>query len=272
MSPRAELLERGFTVFPGVLSEAEVSAFRAIADRLVAAQSEEDRRAHRALGSLISIWRAPELAELITHPGAREIFSALGYPAPCFSGGYLLSKPLGPTPTFWHQDWCFWDDPSSEELDPPQIGLLYYLTPTSAGDGALRCLPGSQRTRHALHDRLEAADLKSLRRVDDPGDALFGSVAGEVAVGVRAGSAIAMDARLLHAAHPNRSARARPLITLWYFPRWERLAEATRAFLGAPEPLEDWPSAPRERVRAMMRRYEGGAAPATPTERGPRLR
>ncbi len=89
---------------------------------------------------------------------------------------------------------------------------MYYLTDTSPENGCLRVVPGSHRQKHPLHDADQAHD-EALSRVDDPDDPLYGSLAEEKAVPVRAGDLVIGDSRLLHAAYANQSSQERSLIT-----------------------------------------------------------
>ena len=129
------LLADGFEVVEGLLPAALLDRLRAEAARLVAGEPPERRTAHRSLGSLIDVARSPLFAELVALPAALARFSAWGYPRPRFTGGYVFDKPAGSGPTFWHQDWYFWDDPVSLSPRPAQVGLLFYLRDTSVENG-----------------------------------------------------------------------------------------------------------------------------------------
>ena len=82
---------------------------------------------------------------------------------------------------------------------------------------------------------------------------------------VRAGDLVIGDARLLHAAHGNATARRRTVITMWYLPRYDELSEPLRAAfqerLYAPPP-PDLPAAELDRIRRLLPDYAGTADPA----------
>ena len=259
------LVDSGFEVIDGVVPPPLLEALRHEVVRLVANEPAERLAAHRSLGSLIDVARSALFAELVALPGMLARFAAWGFPHPRFTGGYVFDKPPGSGPTFWHQDWYFWDDPVSARSTPAQVGLLYYLSDTSVSTGCLRLLPTARRARHPLHDLLLQSDKRALRRGDGP-PALFASADGELPVPVMAGSAVALDARVLHSAYANLGAVSRPLVTLWYVADEAALSEPTRAAFGSPALPEGWP---RERVEPLLMRYAGTATPAATTERGP---
>lgn len=69
------------------------------------------------------------------------------------------------------------------------------------------------------------------------------------------------DARLLHAAHANRTNDRRTLITLWYQPDFASLPERVQAQL-APQvrrPSTPWPAEAQAKLDAMHPRYDGPA-------------
>jgi hypothetical protein len=253
---------RGFEVLEGALTPAQVEAGRAEVARLAASEPEERREAHRALGSLISIERSPLFLGWAGFSWTKRFFAARGFEAPRFTGGYLFDKPPGCGASFWHQDWYFWDEPESAAEAPPQLGLLFYLSDATVETGCLKVLPRSQHQRLLQHDLLAASDKRALRRGEGPPE-LFATAAGEVHVPVRAGDAVALDARLLHAANANRGPKPRPLVTFWYVPDEARLSGRIRAAFGNP-------AAPSPELEEWMLRYPGSEPPAQTSERGPK--
>lgn len=272
---RDKLTAEGYCVLEGVLDPALLAEVRAISARALASVSAEHRARNKSQGSLINISDHPGYAALIGHDGARRTFQRLGFADPCFSSGYLISKPPAGPPLFWHQDWWGWDDPLSYSNEIAQIFFMYYLTDTAQRNGCLRVLPGSHRRPHPLHKAIQAHDA-DLSRVEDPDDPLYGPQEGEVPVPVRAGDLVVGDARLLHSAHGNDSDDERSLITLWYHPQVSALPAGMRARIRAiferrevdTDPggaeamtLDDWPESERSLVADLLPPPEPGVAP-----------
>ena len=151
------------------------------------------------------------------------MFARLGFRGTRFSSGYVISKPPGGPALFWHQDWWGWQHPISREDRIAQVALFLYMTDTTRRNGCLRLVPGSHRSRHALHDLVDAHD-PTLAEVKNPDDDAFASHPDEVDVPVAAGDVVVVDARLIHGAHPNRSEEERTNITLWWHPDYESAA------------------------------------------------
>jgi hypothetical protein len=280
-----DLREDGVTVVPDVLDRAMLERTRVRASALLAELPAEHRAERRAAGSLVHVAADPFFAELIAWRPALAALERLGLPGARFSSGYLISKPPGGPPLFWHQDWWGWDDPASYQPEPLQVFLMYYLADTDRARGCLRAIPGSHRRRHPLHDILPAAHEGELSRATDLGHPAFATAAGEVALPVAAGDLVVGDARLLHAAHANGGAAERPLITLWYHPRFAQQPPAIRARVArilrregvdtdpggraavASFP-ESWPAAARARIAPLLATDDGDAVPQ-PWNRAP---
>lgn len=252
------LNENGYVVIPGLLEGEVVEALHARSQAILADLPVEHRERNRSQGSLVPLADHPAFADVIGSPALRAAFTAFGFPDPRFSSGYLISKPPGGPPLFWHQDWWGWDDPISYTPQIAQIFVMIYLSDTSSENGCLRVIPGSHRRHHPLHDA-PAAHGEALSRVDDPNHPLYGRIEGEIDVPVMAGDVVFGDARILHAAHGNGSDAERSLLTLWYHPDYRSLPAGMRARIrglfdrqGADTDvadadaltLEDWPDAP----------------------------
>ena len=222
------LLTDGFCVIENALDPPLLESVQRTSAEVLERVSAEHRAQNRSQGSLVNTADYPDYATLIGNPRARAAFSELEFADPRFSSGYLISKPPGGPPLFWHQDWWGWDDPISYTEAVAQVFLMYYLTDTSLENGCLRVVPGSHRRKHALHDADQAHD-EALSRVDNPTDPLYGALAEEKAVPVRAGDLVIGDSRLLHAAYANQSSQERSLITLWYHPDFGSLPAGMRA-------------------------------------------
>lgn len=222
------LLTDGYCVVKGALDASLLESVRRISAAVLERVSAEHRAQNRSQGSLVNTSDYPEYAGLIGNPRARATFAELGFADTKFSSGYLISKPPGGPPLFWHQDWWGWDDPISYTETVAQVFLMYYLTDTSPENGCLRVVPGSHRSKHAIHDADQAHD-DALSRVDNPNDPLYSALPDEQAVPVRAGDLVIGDSRLLHAAYANQSSEERSLITLWYHPDFGSLPAGMRA-------------------------------------------
>ena len=273
----------GYCVVRDVLDRAMLARLRRRTAALLQSLPAEHRRRQRAAGSLVHIAADPAFAALIAWPKALAALDAAGLGGARFSSGYVISKPPGGPPLFWHQDWWGWDHPSSYGGAIHQVFLMYYLADTAPENGCLRVVPGSHRRRHRLHGLLPGAHAERLARAADPADPAFAAVREERAVPVRAGDLVIGDARLLHGAYANRSAAERPLITLWYHPHFDRQPAAIRARVarilhrqdvdtdpaGGQTPFPaGWPAAARGTIAPLLADYRGRAAPL-PWNRNP---
>ena len=239
-------------------------------------ESEADREAVKSNGSMCHLADNPEFADIIASPAIAGCLSEVGASDPRFTGGYLISKPAGGPPLFWHQDWWGWTEPESYEARAHQLFAMIYLTDTRVENGCLRVIPGSHRRDHELH-RAEAAHSEALAAFRNPDDPAYGSHPDEVPVPVRAGDILIGDARLLHSAYGNRTAEERPLVTLWYMPHWRDMPAGMRALAykgymrgddiptsSARRPLTflDWPGPLLKRIEPLLPPDDGeGAAP-----------
>ncbi|WP_176473029.1 phytanoyl-CoA dioxygenase family protein [Sphingomonas lenta] len=261
-SLRAELLERGFARVPGVLSPDEVGRLREVTDGLLSEHAARNA-AYKAQGSMIPVTKHPALADLVAHPRALGVLARLGWPRPSFTDGYVISKPGGSPPLFWHYDWFAWEDGAGAGEVPPQLFAMYYLTDTRRENGCLRVIPGSHRRHNALHDLLVEPHGAALTAAADLSDPAFSERPDEEDVPVAAGDLLVGDARLLHAAHANGTAERRTLITLWYQPDFAALPERVQAQLAMQvrRPGEGWPRQARAKLEALFPSYAGGAEP-----------
>lgn len=228
-TPHQALIEDGFFIFKGILTKEQVRILQEASDRLLAAYDPEERKRMRYQGSNIPLgFQVREIAELIANPKSLAALAALGFDQPKFRSGYLLSKPPMAPPLYWHQDWPYWDDPISAEDDPAQVFLMYYLTDTTPENGCLRAIPGTHRKRHPLHDRLPDAHTEATYKAQGV-EPMFEIQPDEVNIPVEAGDLVVGDARVLHAAHGNRSNSERTCIVFWFFPRYDALPEPIKA-------------------------------------------
>ena len=262
-STRRQLEDDGFCIIEGALDEACIEHLRAVTDRILDDHGTEHFEDQRSTGSMISVCSDPSMAELVVAPEVLATFCELGFPSPTWFGGFVISKSAGGPPLFWHQDWWGWDDDCSYRDPVLQTFMMVYLVDTDRDNGCLRVIPRSHLHRTDLHDKLDAAHDEAIRRYENPEAAAFQPAAGELDVPVRAGDLVLGDARLLHVAHANRSKQRRTVITLWYFPQFDRLPEVIRArVVEASGPLSDgWAGPAGPRLEPFLPRYDGKVAP-----------
>ena len=258
---RHQLISEGYCHLREIAADDMIHRIRQTADRLAEELPAERKEKHRLQGSLIAVWDHPELAPLIALPAALQALRQLGFPEPKFMSGYIISKPPETAPAlFWHQDGFGWSEPISYTDTPVQFFLMYYLIDTNRDNGCLRVIPGSHLKRHRLHglppahtDEIQKADASHPALQTDP---------DEVDVPVKAGDLVIGDARLLHAAHPNRSNQRRTVITLWFCPTYDQLPETLQAIYGKPRSRpENWPQAAWALIERLLATYRGDAAP-----------
>ena len=259
-----QLLEQGFCKFENILDEPMLDELRRVTDELLAQQTPEEKERFRYQGSNISIVAQHAVfPRLFTWPKTLAALRELGYERPKWMSGFLLSKPPHAPPLYWHQDWAAWDDPISGEAEPTQLFLMYYLHDTSRENGCLRVIPGTHRKRIPFHDELPLphTDASNYAMLDSP---LFRTHPDEVDVPVQAGDLLIGDARLLHAAHPNKTNERRTLLTLWYMPKFDELPDSIKATFSRPESLqpEEWGDVETGRaMQSLLASYSGNAQP-----------
>ena len=262
---RDVLLSSGYVLVKDVLGPALLDELRRVTDGLLAQQSREDAERYRYQGSNISVaYQHPVFARLFALPRALQAIRELGFNSPRWWSTFLLSKPPHAPPLYWHQDWWDWDDPVSASPVPAQVFLMYYLTDTNPTNGCLRVIPGTHYQRNPLHDLLPPAHTRETYEAN-PNSVIFSTRPDEVDVPVQAGDLLIGDARMLHAAHANQTDRHRSLLTLWYFPDFDRLPEPIRAYAARKTPLQlpDWWTEPEgSLMEPLIPRYTGSAAPA----------
>ena len=213
------------------------------------------------------------MARLVAYPPMLAALAGLGFDNPKWGSGFIISKPPHSPPLFWHQDARFWDEPISYTPRTIQCFLMIYLVDTAPHNGCLRLIPGSHLKRHRLHDALPDAHEHDLSRADDTEHAAFQRAEGEVDVPVKAGDVVMGSARLLHAAHGNKSDQRRTNITLWYYPDYERLPESIRAYLADTDWPSEWYAPNRDLLDPLRPLYDGDAPPIKLNRKpGPQLR
>lgn len=274
-TPKEQLRQQGFVAIPGVFSATEMDALRKTSDAVLKGTSDEHRERFRSNGSLCNLAELPEYADLLSDSRLLEALHALGAEDIRWTSGYLISKPPGGAPLFWHQDWWGWDSTISYSDAPAQLFVMIYLTDTRIENGCLRVIPGSHRKAHPLH-HLSAAHTKALATEVDNQNPAYASHPDELAVSVRSGDVVIGDSRLLHSAYANTTEHERPLLTLWYIPNWGSLPDDVQATLrdiyerkvvdiddGEDDlpTCEAWPASAFEQIRELIPRVDGDHAP-----------
>jgi hypothetical protein len=258
--PRAQLLRDGYCHFPQILDDDLLERTRRASDQLLDALPQEHLDEQKSTGSLVSVYEDPLFGELVAAPCARDALTQLGFDHPKFASGFVISKPGGSPPLFWHQDWWGWDEECSYTWDQPmQAFLMWYLVDTTLNNGCLRVLKGSHRKRHRMHDEVPDAHTAELRAVADPDHPAYQAQAEEEDVPVKAGDLVVGDSRLLHSAHANKTEQRRTVITLWYYPAWDELSEPIQARMAKAGMDDRWPVDAYERIGSLFPTYDGDA-------------
>lgn len=274
-SPLARQLEQfGFVHAPGMLAPTFIESLLLRAQATLFRESQEAREAVRSNGSLIHLGDNPEYADIVSAPMIELLLRDCGATDPRWTGGFLISKPAGGPPLFWHQDWWGWDDPTSYEARAQQLFVMIYLTDTAPENGCLRVIPGSHLTDHPLH-HLESAHSEGMQGYLDPSNPAYADHPDQLAVPVKAGDVLVGDARLIHSAFANRTSEERPLLTLWYMPHWSAMPAPMRALaykgfmrgddirssVARPATALDWPEPIRKSVEHLLPPGDGGVPP-----------
>lgn len=272
---RRQLFNDGVCVIEDILDNAMLSYIQTIANTKIATLSTAHRKQQKSTGSMVANRYLPQLDTLITWPQIWHALDHLGYSDSKFSRAYLISKPAYSPQLFWHQDFTAWRGESRAYASiSPQLFAMFYLVDTTPKNGCLRIIPGSHRQRHALHNYIGSAHSAASRNLEDPTSPLYSFVEDELDITARAGDMILGDGRALHAAHANRTADERPLITIWYHPLFSQLGEATQRQISdlAQAEIADWPKKNRQTIAPVIANYKG-TVPPLPRDRipGPEL-
>lgn len=262
---RKQLIDDGFVIYKNVLNSELLADLRRVTTRLIDGISADDAEKYKYQGTNVKVdFQDPVFARLFALPAALDALRELGFDKPKFWSAFMLSKPPNGPPLYWHQDWWAWDEPISLRPEPPQIFLMYYLTGTNRENGCLRVIPGTQRKRIKLHDMLREAHTDATRAATLD-EAEFTQHPDEVDIAVDAGDVVIGDARILHAAHQNKTDKHRTLLTLWYFPDYDNLPDSIKARVARKTPMQPpdwWEGDAGNAVEPLIPRYDGDAQPA----------
>ena len=203
-----ELEDKGFIQARSLFDAAFMDSLLLKAHATLFRESAQAREAVLSNGSLIHLADNPEYADVIAAPALSNLFRECGATDLRFTGGFLISKPGGGPPLFWHQDWWGWDDASAYQPRAQQLFAMIYLTDTSIENGCLRVIPGSHE-RPRLH-HLDTAHSEGMQGFRDLSNPAYADDPDQLAVPVTAGDVLIGDARLIHGAFANRTARNGP--------------------------------------------------------------
>ena len=270
----AELEDVGFIHARGVLDPSLMDSLLLRAQATLFRATAESREAVKSNGSLIHLADNPEYADVIAAPALLQLLRDCGATDPRFTGGFLISKPGGGPPLFWHQDWWGWDDDSAYQPRAHQLFAMIYLTDTGVGNGCLRVIPRSHRLDHLLH-HLETAHSETMQAYENPSNPAYADHPDQLAVPVKAGDVLIGDARLIHGAFANRTGGERPLLTLWFMPHWSSMPPEMRALaykgfmrgddipssVASPSTFLEWPEPLKSRIAHLLPPDDGGVAP-----------
>ena len=225
-------------------------------------------------GSLIHLADNPEYADVIASPALLELLRLCGATDPRFTGGFLISKPGGGPPLFWHQDWWGWDDDSAYRPRAQQLFAMIYLTDTNIENGCLRVIPGSHRRDHPLH-HLDTAHSEGMQGFKDPSNPAY---ADRSRSGGRAGQArrrpdrrCAADPRRLCQPDGGGTATADLVVhaalefdaapRCAHSPIRASCAATTFCRASTPQTFLDWPEPLKRRIAHLLPPDDGGVPP-----------
>jgi ectoine hydroxylase-related dioxygenase (phytanoyl-CoA dioxygenase family) len=221
--------EQGYAVIEDFLPRDALATLRGAVDRAV--QRPPMAGCERPHNRLVPLrWNDPSVDIVLGHrERRRRIATSVGGDDLRWISGYISIKHARSPALWWHQDWWCWDHPVSLRPAPTQVALLCYLSDTHERSGALRVLPGSHRRSVALHSALPAAHAQGAALAED--HAVLSDQPGQLTLSARGGDAVALDYRLLHGTHANRSDKRRDCVLLSFTPSWHELPADLRAHL-----------------------------------------
>ncbi len=198
---KARFDELGYFFPLRVMSEARAADYRARLDAL------DNEIRQRKLGHGTQLNQMHLVAcfanEIVRNPLVLDAVEAIIGPDILVWGSTFFIKPArSPGYVSWHQDLTYWglEDPSA------MVSAWLALVPVTRANGAMRFVPGSQKSGLAPHDDLFDTDNVLYRgqraRVDIDEDAV-------VHVELEPGEISLHHGHLLHASAPNPSAEAR---------------------------------------------------------------
>ena len=262
---KKQLVEEGYCVVPAAMNRAEIAEIAEMSHELLEAPENQQFQEDKFTGSLVPLSKHPNFAKLIAHRATLGALSALGFKPPRWLSGFIISKPPGGPSLGWHQDGWYWDEDVAYARYPVQLFAMYYLQDTTRANGCLRVIPRSHVQEMPLHKIIGAAHSTEVREADHTKDPAHMDAPGAVDVEVKAGDLVLGDARMLHAAHPNKSDKRRTLITMWYLPEYDKLPAQMVERIGnlhihqVGELYKTWPEQAVSTVRSLVPDHDTAA-------------
>lgn len=161
------------------------------------------------------------LDSLIRHPSILDaVEGVIGPDILCWSSTFFIKEPHDPGFVSWHQDSTYWG------LDPADIVTAWVaLSESTAENGAMRVIPGTQKLAQVAHrDTFAANNLLTRGQeiavdVDESRAAMLSLQPGEMSL---------HHVRLIHGSDPNPSGKRRIGFAIRYLPTHVRQVEGTR--------------------------------------------
>ena len=232
LEKRADLVEKGYAIIPGVMQTQLLEELRAWSTDVFSRVNVDSKYRYQGSDIHVSapqIWSEQDgqgderkfpdaiVPKILEQPDQLEMCRLIGLEGLRSDGTIIvLSKPGHGPPLYWHQDYMYWNSPEAATPWPTRIFLSYYLSDTNRKNGCLRVIPGSHRKRLDLHDTLPDAHEAEIQAIDDPAHAVFEDRPDAIDVPMKAGDLIIADARLMHGAWPNQTDQRRTLLLAWH--------------------------------------------------------
>jgi len=217
LEKRGQLIRDGYCVIDDILSDDFLGELRDESERLIANHTPSPDFVYQGQHVTMRGEDNPIIQRLLEWEPSRRALDQMGIGDFQTQGGIIiLTKEAGGPPLYWHQDWMQWNDPLSRSPWPQIIFLSYYLSDTSVENGCLKAIPGTHLQRIPLHDELVPAHEQGARFIEEDHPIMFSDHPDQVDVCVKAGALTLADARVLHAAYPNRTNERRTLILGWH--------------------------------------------------------
>jgi phytanoyl-CoA hydroxylase len=215
-----DLSHDGLLVVRNALPQGVISHFKKLSTELISGIPQEKRKRVLSLGSIGEVERKQALLSYIFTSGLLDAVDKALQDYVQFQYAVVFSKPPQSPPTFWHQDFVWWNDPIALEPKARHLQSLLYLDDTSEENGCLRVVPQSHRKKHKLHDFWQCKDLEEsnqktnhLRAYEDKSSLAYADLPDQVAIPVTKGDLILIDTRVFHGAYTNSSHCERSLLT-----------------------------------------------------------
>ncbi len=157
----------------------------------------------------------PWLNDLIRDPRILDpVEDILGPNLLCWASGFFMKNPRDPAQVTWHQDSTYWG------LSEPDVVTAWVaFTPSTAENGCMRVIPGSQTSEQLPHRDTFAKDNLLTRGQEI---AVEVDEAKAVDVELAEGQMSLHHVRLVHGSEPNRSASRRIGYAIRYLPTYVR--------------------------------------------------